>query len=344
LYNNVLENFWLVNSNIKADKLSNNRGLVIEGESITYTFQLNTIMKIFETRIKRSNILNNSIGDSSNLTPLEIYIIDAEKITVRDNKFYAPINLNGEFSSTIELKNNNYKKGIDLTKINLFDKNLIVSWGDLEGVLINLHDNYDSSVNIENEYKSESIYLQNTKTIYNIYTSLKNSGNRKDANKCYSWLKNYEGKRLQYLYQENGGFDNFLQWKLNSLMHFYTDHGTSPTKAISISIYIIVLFGIFYFFFPSEWDTKSKTQLVTDFKVFIKKNEHGYFKPFLILLKGFLLSLINALMLSLNAFVTLGFGTIPTTGLARYVCIIQGFIGWFLLSIFTVALINQVLF
>jgi len=38
-----------------------------------------------------------------------------------------------------------------------------------------------------------------------------------------------------------------------------------------------------------------------------------------------------------------GFGTIPTRGLARYVCIIQGFIGWFLLSIFTVALINQVL-
>ena len=61
------------------------------------------------------------------------------------------------------------------------------------------------------------------------------------------------------------------------------------------------------------------------------------------MLAGFLLSLVNALTLSLNAFVTLGFGTIPTTGIARYVCIVQGFIGWFLLSLFTVALINQVL-
>ena len=58
---------------------------------------------------------------------------------------------------------------------------------------------------------------------------------------------------------------------------------------------------------------------------------------------GFLISLLNALTLSLNSFVTLGFGNIPTRGLARYICIIQGFIGWFLLSIFTVALINQVL-
>jgi hypothetical protein len=35
---------------------------------------------------------------------------------------------------------------------------------------------------------------------------------------------------------------------------------------------------------------------------------------------------------------------IDSATIAKYVCIIQGFIGWFLLSIFTVALINQVLF
>ncbi|MCZ6899995.1 MAG: ion channel, partial [Bacteroidetes bacterium] len=56
-----------------------------------------------------------------------------------------------------------------------------------------------------------------------------------------------------------------------------------------------------------------------------------------------LIKVLNALTLSVNAFTTLGFGDIPTQGLARYVAIIQGFIGWFLLSIFSVALINQVL-
>ena len=56
-----------------------------------------------------------------------------------------------------------------------------------------------------------------------------------------------------------------------------------------------------------------------------------------------LIRCLNAVTLSLNAFSTLGFGEIPTKGLARYVTIIQGFIGWFLLSIFLVSLIGQIL-
>ena len=51
---------------------------------------------------------------------------------------------------------------------------------------------------------------------------------------------------------------------------------------------------------------------------------------------GVVLSFVNALTLSLNAYTTLGFGNIPTHGLARYACVVQGFIGWFMLSIFTV--------
>ncbi len=56
-----------------------------------------------------------------------------------------------------------------------------------------------------------------------------------------------------------------------------------------------------------------------------------------------LVKFINALTLSLNTFTTLGFGEIPTKGLPRYLSIIQGFIGWFILSIFSVSLISQLL-
>ena len=91
-------------------------------------------------------------------------------------------------------------------------------------------------------------------------------------------------------------------------------------------------------------ETKDWRELIIkDFKDFTQKNDKGYIRPFLSMLLGFIISLINALTLSLNAFTTLGFGRIPAKGLAKYVCVIQGFIGWFLLSIFTVALINQVL-
>lgn len=50
---------------------------------------------------------------------------------------------------------------------------------------------------------------------------------------------------------------------------------------------------------------------------------------------------LNSLTLSINAFSTLGFGNIPVKGLSRYVAIVEGFIGWFLLSIFSVSLISQ---
>jgi len=52
---------------------------------------------------------------------------------------------------------------------------------------------------------------------------------------------------------------------------------------------------------------------------------------------------LNSLFLSINTFSTLGFGDIPVKGITRYVAILEGFLGWFLLSIFSVSLISQIL-
>lgn len=52
---------------------------------------------------------------------------------------------------------------------------------------------------------------------------------------------------------------------------------------------------------------------------------------------------LNSVTLSINVFSTLGFGAIPVQGVTRYITILEGFIGWFLLSIFSVSLIGQVL-
>lgn len=61
------------------------------------------------------------------------------------------------------------------------------------------------------------------------------------------------------------------------------------------------------------------------------------------LLWGLMMRIINGLTLSLNAFVTLGYGGMEAKGLSRYLCIVEGLIGWFLLSIFSVSLISQIL-
>jgi Ion channel len=61
------------------------------------------------------------------------------------------------------------------------------------------------------------------------------------------------------------------------------------------------------------------------------------------LLWGLIMRLINGFTLSLNAFVTLGYGEIEAKGIARYFCVIEGLVGWFLLSVFSVSLISQIL-
>jgi hypothetical protein len=185
------------------------------------------------------------------------------------------------------------------------------------------------------------------KLVYNyqrLYNSYKARGDVESANACYVEMKELDRSRLRYRYQKDPSFKSFFRLQLSTLLKLYTEYGTDPAKAIVASMYVVLIFAFFYFFFPSDWDVTSKSRLVNNYREFIEKNEKGYFRPFLRLTSGFTLSFVNALTLSLNAFTTLGFGNIPTHGLARYVCVVQGFIGWFLLSIFTVALISQALF
>ena len=167
---------------------------------------------------------------------------------------------------------------------------------------------------------------------YRMYLLFKTKGKIEDANSIYIEMKELYGRRLGIIYKDDPTLKNFLNWQLNRLLKIYTDHGTDPAKAIVISIYIILLFTCFYFLFPSEWDEFEFRRA--------KWKQHSLMKN----LKTYSVHFFNSLILSLNSFVTLGFGRIPTTGFARYICIVEGFIGWFLLSIFTVSLINQILF
>ncbi|MDX1591197.1 MAG: hypothetical protein R3283_04505, partial [Balneolaceae bacterium] len=193
------------------------------------------------------------------------------------------------------------------------------------------------------EIRQRQLY---NKLVYNykqMHTNYKERGDMLSANAAYIDLKDL---MLNYDYQnyiETGSFESWVQYQIGKLLKFYIRSGTSPARAIVISFLIILFFSFIYFLFPSEWDTKSKVRLIGDYRKFIDKNDHGYVQPFFVMVAGIFRSWLNAFALSLNAFVTLGFGAIPTQGVGRYICIIQGFIGWFLLSIFTVALINQVL-
>lgn len=107
---------------------------------------------------------------------------------------------------------------------------------------------------------------------------------------------------------------------LNSFLGWFCDYGVNPVKAILFSFLIILLFGGLYFVFP-----------------FDEEHVPGSFW------KGKARRLVNATALSMNAFVTLGYGEMPAKGIQRYLAVLEGLIGWFLLSVFSASLISQML-
>ena len=185
------------------------------------------------------------------------------------------------------------------------------------------------------------------RNLVNIYKGLHSiflsRGDIVSANACYSEMKQLQGRKLKQVFLEDRTFGNFLRWQLNVLLKVYTNHGTDPALAVVMSFFVILLFAMLYLFFPSEWDTESTNRLLISYEQFLQRRKKANVAPLLVVFGSILLTLVNSLTLSINSFVTLGFGSIPTKGFARYLCIIEGFIGWLLLSIFTVALINQVL-
>ncbi len=285
--------------------------------------------------------------------------VDCDKMVFIDNNVdVALLFADTKVAVQVEMADNDFKKVVDFHDVSFPEFGKYVPFSQFtQGFVVYQNLYGEDSPNGANCYYCE-IYKGVTeeelgdKTNFDklvqsyeiLFLGYKSTGDIESANLSYIRIKDLYLNRLGYIYHTHGGFKNYFRWQLAILLKFYTNHGTDPALSILISIYVVLFFAVFYIFYPSEWDVTSKARLISNFRDFTNKNEKGRFKPFITLLAGLTISVVNAITLSLNSFVTLGFGTIPTTGAARYVCILQGFIGWFLLSIFTVSLINQILF
>ena len=265
---------------------------------------------------------------------------------LRDNDFEVPLILASNVSHRFVLEQNRFTAvNMGVAMPSTPQNYVSVDWPDLKGKLFYQRDMGDLPYHAQTDAE-----LADQKRFFGLmggYSRLldvyKSYGNLDDANDVFLDMKALHLHRSEYMYRTHGGTTNFFKLNLGRLLSVYTRHGTDPAQAMTASLWIIIFFSVIYFFFPSDWDVSSKTKLLADFKTLTEKNKAGYVRPFFSLLKGFFYSFFNAITLSVNSFVTLGFGTIPTHGLAKYICIFQGFLGWFLLSIFIVALINQIL-
>jgi hypothetical protein len=312
--------------------------------------------------IQARDIRSNSFAFSGNTVlgqdfSLSSFHLNSDNVNITGNTIKGTIMFNeAKASDRFNFYENTISGKVSFNEFIFSETYNKISWFDINDKMVSLssessNDQFDLDFQYDfNELGSDiqfedSLAADNLiRDYYHIYSIFKQNGNLRYANACYSEMKQLETARLGYVYQQNGGSKNWFRWKLGQLLKFYTENGTDPAKALVVSVYIILLFGILYFFYPSDWDVTSKSKLIENIKSAISKHEKGTGKAIIKSLGLFILSLVNALTLSLNSFVTLGFGTIPTYGFARYICIIQGFIGWFLLSLFTVSLINQVLF
>lgn len=91
-------------------------------------------------------------------------------------------------------------------------------------------------------------------------------------------------------------------------------------------------------FQPDRWvDIKGFKKVWAGFLIFIIS---FIFLSYVVVVKSF-----TSLIMSLNSFVVIGFGALPEedNSFAMYFSIIEGIIGWFLLTIFTITLLSQVL-
>lgn len=285
-------------------------------------------------------LINNSFrGDSTSM----VYFNKGSylNLDVRENKFFVNVyfvenNINERFF----MVDNEFFSTVSFEKVLFSEIWNELYWTQFAGYKLRYAD-YGA---LTPEELEDDVQLKNLINIYkDLHTIFLERGDLESANACYSEMKQLQGKKLKRIYQSEGGFGNFFRWQLNRLLKLYTNHGTDPALAVVVSLYVIFAFAIFYLLFPSEWDKDSKNRLLVSYKKLLNRKGKSFFNSLLVIAGSILLSLINAVTLSINSFVTLGFGSIPTRGLARYLCIIEGFLGWFLLSIFTVAMINQVL-
>ncbi len=262
-------------------------------------------------------------------------------LDLRDNHFGVDVYfIENKAEERFFLVNNEFEGHISFEKFLFSETWNELYWSQLAGYKLR----YAEYAGETKEELEDGVKFNNLVNIYKgLHTIFLSRGDIESANACYSEMKQLQGRRLKQVFQTDKTFGNFLRWQLNVLLKVYTNHGTDPALAVVMSFIVILLFAMLYLFFPSEWDTESTNRLLISYEQFLQRKKKAAVTPLLVVFGSILLTLVNAITLSINSFVTLGFGKIPTKGFARYLCIIEGFIGWFLLSIFTVALINQVL-
>jgi hypothetical protein len=86
-------------------------------------------------------------------------------------------------------------------------------------------------------------------TYYRLYKVSQENRQIQQVNQTYIKMEDVKLRQFSYEYKTYDGLENWISWKLNWLLKLYTDYGTTPSKTITMSLIVFLIFSTFYFFF-----------------------------------------------------------------------------------------------
>ncbi len=336
---------------------------------------------------------------------------------LNEDTAFGALNVSAVILNMLKVDKSVFHGAILYDAFNTPERATTMRWAQFAGYKITVSDTVNGrNVTEEDDYE---MLLKTYSFFYNIYGKNWQDGSKND---CYVEMKTVQTRWLGLTYQRQPTFTNWLVWQLNIFLETFCKYGTEPVMAIQYSLWVLFLFAMFYFIFPSQPETAGGVRFTHTFYDLaahkesrqkqwatieteraalekshstapalvraigtpfyyghilqyqlrlwgVKQSEYAqnlqkrwdetrhspdngerlsvlatavlYFGGLLLIAAA--IRAINALALSLNAFVTLGYGEIQAIGVARYLAVLEGALGWFLLSIFSVSLISQIL-
>lgn len=376
--------------------------------------------------------LDSCIINSDSVIPVvNIMLADFNTLAFSNIDFNNAI-LNFETCSiekTFEITECKFQRPIGMNNFDFPERGTNFHWSQIKDSGIAIYSDQLKTIytaRTDSQLKDLNKYNELISSYKKMHSMYRTRGDMASANNCYIAMKDVETRRMAHLHYENPTLNSYFNWKLNRFLKFFCQYGTSPIRALIISMWVILGFALFYFFFDSDWDKINRNYLLkkyksiliyfqsekkladyytekhqieldsyNEFKTYLQTSsgnipaylvwlgkplyrfsatrrmlssyiynkveilggEWNSLKPkkkklvsfitimaiFLFIVYALISKAINSFFLSINTFSTLGFGSIPVKGISRYMAILQGFLGWFLLSIFSVSLINQIL-
>ncbi|OFY66546.1 MAG: hypothetical protein A3H98_00200 [Bacteroidetes bacterium RIFCSPLOWO2_02_FULL_36_8] len=290
--------------------------------------------------------------------------------TLLNSNFTVPLDLtDATIINKFEVMNNTFGEGIFTGDLQTPEFNTRITWDQIANQKIKIaYDFIDDGTGnflyeIYQPYSREGIsnkdnYDRLIHTYAKLYGFYKEQGDVLSSRACLVEWKDLETYFFGHLYEEKKEMYDFFKWKMNDFLRIFCDYGTNPVKSMIWSFYVVFGFGLLYFLIPYDYAAlmdksrklknikKQETEELPEMPVTINENtpkKSSLFKRIFGFIYKTLLRIFDSFILSLNLFTSLGFGSIEVRGLLLYIAVIEGFIGWFLLSIFSVSLISQVL-